>query len=363
MSSSTKVAVFIGRFQPAHRGHIDLIRQCLNAADHVVVMIGSAFRAASPRNPFTWQEREAMLRAALESQQQSRIHCLPLRDHFDTARWAEELADRVNSFCGQRWGNEVEILLANRFQQPSVGQNPKFTHWSRLNLPRTENINSESIRNSLFNQVHHRKDVANEIVAEQLDSIIPKAIMDILKRWQSSSQFRSLADEWLSLHNYKRAWDNAPYPPIFVTADSVVVCQDRVLLVQRAKAPGKGLWALPGGFIEVDEPIQQSALRELEEETCIDVSAEELVRLCRSSFVCDHPNRSERGRIITHAFHFDLGNRSLPKIRAADDAMDTKWVPISQLTSMEDQFHDDHFSILDRCLGLLRDGKAPAEHG
>lgn len=353
LASSTKVAVFIGRFQPAHRGHVELIRQCLRSADYLLVIVGSAFRAASPRNPFTWQEREVMLRAAVDAGDQQRVHCLPLRDWFDTRRWADDLAMQVNAYCRQNWRAEVEVLLANKFQQPHVNRHPDLARWSRLDLPRTPNIASEAIRDTLFNQVHRRKDVENELDTKQLESVLPASTLQFLRQWQSSPQFVSLAEEWLNLHCYKRAWDSAPYPPIFVTADSVVVCQDRVLLVQRAKAPGKGLWALPGGFIEVDEPIQQSALRELVEETCIDVPVEELERSCRSSFVCDHPNRSERGRIITHAFHFDLGQRTLPKVQAADDAIDTKWVPLSQLVTMEDRFHDDHFAILDRCLGLL----------
>jgi len=68
--------------------------------------------------------------------------------------------------------------------------------------------------------------------------------------------------------------------------------------------------------------------------------------------VFDHPDRSLRGRVITHAHYFDLGSRRLPEVAGGDDAADARWVPIPQLRAMEDQFHDDHFHVLDAFLEL-----------
>ena len=64
--------------------------------------------------------------------------------------------------------------------------------------------------------------------------------------------------------------------------------------------------------------------------------------------------RSQRGRTITHAHHFDLGDRELPEVRADDDAASVEWVPVAQLAAMEDRFFDDHFHMLDHFLGLTR---------
>jgi bifunctional NMN adenylyltransferase/nudix hydrolase len=68
--------------------------------------------------------------------------------------------------------------------------------------------------------------------------------------------------------------------------------------------------------------------------------------------VFDHPDRSQRGRVITHAHYFDLGDRKLPEIAGGDDAEDARWVPLAGLAALEDQFHDDHFHILDSFFGL-----------
>jgi bifunctional NMN adenylyltransferase/nudix hydrolase len=70
--------------------------------------------------------------------------------------------------------------------------------------------------------------------------------------------------------------------------------------------------------------------------------------------VFDHPDRSLRGRTITHAHYFDLGDRELPEVQADDDAQAVEWVPIEKLSALEDRFHDDHFHMLDHFLGLTK---------
>ena len=70
-------AVLIGRFQPVHSGHLALLHAALAQARQVVVVVGSAFQARTPKNPFTWPERAALLRACLPEDVQARLHILP----------------------------------------------------------------------------------------------------------------------------------------------------------------------------------------------------------------------------------------------------------------------------------------------
>ena len=125
-----------------------------------------------------------------------------------------------------------------------------------------------------------------------------------------------------------------------------------MLLIERGRAPGKGLMALPGGFIEQRETAYQSALRELHEETGLALPPDTMQRSLCAAQVFDHPDRSQRGRTITHVHYFDLAERELPPVRAGDDAAKAMWVAIDRLTALEDRFLDDHFHILDRFLGL-----------
>jgi ADP-ribose pyrophosphatase YjhB (NUDIX family) len=84
-------------------------------------------------------------------------------------------------------------------------------------------------------------------------------------------------------------------------------------------APGRGLWALPGGFLEKRERLLQGALRELKEETGLDMAVVDAVHALREVVVFDHPLRSARGRILTHVHWFDLA-QTPPAVQGADDA-------------------------------------------
>jgi bifunctional NMN adenylyltransferase/nudix hydrolase len=107
---------------------------------------------------------------------------------------------------------------------------------------------------------------------------------------------------------------------------------------------------LPGGFVEPDERIQDSAIRELAEETRLGVSADTLRAALRTVTVFDHPFRSLRGRAITHVHHFVLDDHANISLEAGDDAKEAVWTPISQLAGLEDQMFEDHFVILKRLI-------------
>jgi bifunctional NMN adenylyltransferase/nudix hydrolase len=183
----------------------------------------------------------------------------------------------------------------------------------------------------------------------------PPSTVAFLRSWTALPFFEELVVEWRMLKRYKQAWRAAPYAPTFVTVDAVLQCAGHVLLIRRGKAPGRGLLAVPGGFIEARETAWQSCLRELEEETHLKLLEETMRRSLRSVAVFDHPDRSQRGRTITHAHHFDLGDRERPEVRADDDAASAEWIPIAALAAMEDRFFDDHFHMLDHFLHLTTD--------
>jgi bifunctional NMN adenylyltransferase/nudix hydrolase len=149
------------------------------------------------------------------------------------------------------------------------------------------------------------------------------------------------------IKKYKESWKAAPFPPTFMTVDAVVVQSGHVLLVQRGDMPGKGLWALPGGFLNQGETMLDGAIRELKEETKIKVPVPVLKGSNKGSKTFDAPNRSQRGRTITQAFYIDLGfAEELPRVKGSDDAEKAFWVPLSEVVAKRDQFFEDHFHII-----------------
>lgn len=137
------------------------------------------------------------------------------------------------------------------------------------------------------------------------------------------------------------------YPRPMVTVDVVILTlrEDdlQVLLIRRKNPPFAGMWAIPGGFIGIDEPLEKAALRELEEETGIrDVHLEQL-------YTFGDPGRDPRGRVITVAY-LALLPPDRTTVRAGDDAADARWWSVHNLPPLA----FDHDRILACALERLR---------
>jgi 8-oxo-dGTP diphosphatase len=128
------------------------------------------------------------------------------------------------------------------------------------------------------------------------------------------------------------------YPRPCVTVDVVVLTRERrprVLLIRRKKEPFAGAWAIPGGFIEMDETLEQSARRELREETGLVVGELEPVG------VYGDPGRDPRGRTISVVSLARI-EAPPPELQAADDAAELAWHRLDELPDLA----FDHAEIL-----------------
>jgi 8-oxo-dGTP diphosphatase len=143
------------------------------------------------------------------------------------------------------------------------------------------------------------------------------------------------------MHTYK-------YPRPALTVDCIVFGLDaqqelKVMLIQRDISPFQGQWAIPGGFVRMDETLEQAALRELQEETGIhDVFLEQL-------YTFGDLERDPRDRTITVAY-YALINLVDQQIQAATDAREANWFPISEIPELA----FDHDQILQTAIARLR---------
>jgi len=129
------------------------------------------------------------------------------------------------------------------------------------------------------------------------------------------------------------------YPRPAVTTDVALITGSdhthKILLIQRANEPYKDLWALPGGFVDIDEDLKTAALRELEEETGIkDIEINQLKTY-------GAVNRDPRHRTISVVFYAQVDHEL--KAIGQDDAADAKWFPLDNLPKLA----FDHASIIE----------------
>jgi 8-oxo-dGTP diphosphatase len=120
------------------------------------------------------------------------------------------------------------------------------------------------------------------------------------------------------------------YPMPAVTADMVAISRERpyrVLLIKRKRRPFQGTWAIPGGFIEIDEDLEDAARREFQEETGL--AAERVQQV----HAFGDPKRDPRGRTISVVFVTRFAVRSATP-RAADDAAEVAWHPLGDLPKL-----------------------------
>lgn len=345
-SSTYDVVAYVGRFQPFHDGHLALLMKALEHGKKVVVALGSAFQARCEKNPFTWKERASMIRVALPEEVRDRVVFEPIRDYYEDEDWVQAVTEAVT----RHTGGSRDVALIGHFKDASSYYLNRFQNWNLISCDRLSEIDATTLRRIFFGTEATSPESAFALMSEYM----PESVVGYLRGWIQLPYYKALVKEHRKVAADLAAWEGSPYTPIFVTADNVVTCAGKVLLIQRKNAPGEGLYALPGGYIEPDERVYQAALRELREETNFAMLDSLLAPCFCGVKVFDHPGRSARGRIITHAHHFALAGDRVPQVQGGDDASLATWVDIAELAALEDRFFEDHFHILDSFLGLTR---------
>ncbi len=324
--------LFIGRFQPPHSTHIAVMLEGLTRVQKLIVVIGSAKNARSTKNPFTADEREQMITDCFEAHgiARSRFGFVQVRDYFyNEAMWLASVQQGVQSITK---GSE-DIVLLGHVKDGSSYYLRSFPQWNFSPTDIVSHLNATQIRNALWD---NRTDTALESV--------PTPVAEFLKDFEKTSACTDLRAEYEYIQDYRAQWASAPYPPIFVTTDAVVMKSGFVLVIKRGGHPGKGKLAMPGGFLNPKETLIDGCLRELLEETEMKL---DWSKYLKSTQVFDYPERSLRGRTITHAYHFDLGLGSLPIVKGSDDAADAHWMPLSEALAHPELFFEDHHAIIE----------------
>ena len=338
MSKEYGTLVLIGRFQPLHNAHLEIIKRATALTDQLVIITGSSAQPRTYKNPFTSQERAQMIKAATGGLSMQ-IH---IEENVDTIYNDQAWAVRVQGIVSKYRILGTKTAIIGHKKDESSFYLDMFPQWGYVDIEEIEPLSAVNIRDLYFKQSFNSNFIKN---------VVPQTTYDFLMNFRQTEEFQQIIREREFVINYKKQYASLPYPPIFSTADAVVIQSGHVLMIRRRAEPGKGLWALPGGYVNAntDKSVESAMLRELREETQIKVPAPVLKGNIVRSKVFDAIDRSPRGRIITHAFHIVLPDGELPKVKGSDDAEKARWVPIAEVKS-EDCF-EDHYEILQHFVG------------
>lgn len=332
------VGIYIGRFQPLHIGHITIIAYMQKKYDHIIVLVGSANQRASIKNPFSFEQRKLWLEqsfydlAGHDSSQ--KISVLPLNDYrYNEAKWEAELTAQVQSATN----NTDTISLVGHEKDDSSYYLKSFPQWAYDSVKQSIKISATPIRKAWF-----------EGQLNDFDGFLPTYVADYLNKKQKNHS--DIFDEYHFLEAEKLKFASYPYPETLklCTTDSVVVCQNKILLVKRGLAPGKHCWALPGGYVDKGERFLAGALRELYEETNIAVAEDDLKLVDSQLF--DDPKRTFGFDRMTIGHYFKLEG-DCPEVTAGDDAAEVEWVNFDHIKTIK--MFDDHGDIIDHFLDIL----------
>ena len=331
-----KIGVFIGRFQPFHNEHERIILENIDDYDNFCIVIGSSLKARDSKNPFTFEERVSMIKGSLTESQIQKTFFIKSVDHPDDTLWETNIISNVNRTAF--FLEKFDITLLCPKKDDSSYYLDMFSCWHKKEIEISDNaINATDIRKSYF----------LGISLPLYKNKIPKHTLNFLDNFKTSNNYITLQNDYKILKDIKESWKNSPYPPVFVTSDTLVKYHNKYLFIKRAyDAYGANQIAIPGGYLEQGLSLAENAQKELLEETNLKVPLDEFY----FSDTFDNPSRSLRGRIITQVFFVDITslNIDITQCNAGDDAGEIVWLTENDIADNQENFFEDHYFITER---------------
>lgn len=293
-----KRGIFIGRFQPFHLGHYGVIKKMEKAPDldEIIIGIGSAQCGNTTYNPFTFQEREKMVKESFPELAKP-SYIIKINDINDYPNWISHVESLCPQFNVVYAGSEIVKRLFSEKNYEVRG----FDESKRL-------FSATEIR-------------AMMVRGESWQNFIPAGTIKVVKEIGGVTRVRKLMSEFINPG---------------VTVDVIVNYKDKgVVLIKRKYEPFKDYWAIPGGFLDAGrETLEDAAVRELREETSLLVKKDDL-KLMR---VSSTPGRDPRGPTVSTIYYT---NKVEGTLHAADDAKE-----IDVFKVLPEKMAFDHANIL-----------------
>lgn len=352
-----KTYVFIGRFQPWHLGHQQIAEYALSKADKLIILVGSVEQSTDFKNPFTFEQRKKCIEESLtkiqakylSKNEYKEISILPVKDYlYNNNKWLNEVQHTIS----QNILSNEEVFLTGFKKDNSSYYLDYFPTWKTdFYNEKFDNIDAKSIRKEFFLNSYNLKE-EKDFKFKTTETV--NKFLYSFSHENKSKNYLNLKEEMEFTNKYREQFSGLKYNIPFLTGDAVVVCSGHILLIKRSALPGKGLYALPGGFVDSLNDLDQveTAIRKLKEETKIDVPVAVLKGSIKKTSDFSNPERSLNWRIFTKATLFQLQDKKLPKVKSGSDVEKVFWLPISEVIKNRSKFFEDHFHIIDTLLSI-----------
>lgn len=319
----SKLTVVIGRFQPLHNEHVRMIEHAISLGERTLVLVGSAFEPRTLKNPWTYEERRAMLNAVFGN----RIGIEAIRDiPYDNESWFEYVKLTINSYLD--YGVDLsQITIVGCDKDDTTWYLNHFPEYG-LNLFEAETkLDATAIRQDIW-EGHGL-----------MPGLVPGEVFDYISGWyeKDPQPLDRLMQKFVDVNKYQQQWGKGP----FLCVDSILMSEKEWFAIIEHQ---EGTLAIPGGFLDYGETTLNGARRECREEIGFDPGDSPT-----DLFIADAIGRDPRCHNVSTVYVWDVGD-DMPELTAGDptEVLGVRWMDWHEIQSRREEFRADHFHLIER---------------
>ncbi len=331
VNTGRNIGIIICRVEPPHLGHEMLAIESLKHCDRVIIVLGSAGKAADIKNPWSDMERVAMLEGVMRANNinDAQIRYESVHDHHTDEMWLVEVRTKLKKHIEPN----DNVILFGHDKDHTTFYLKLFPDWRLRECGSyDETLNATRIRNLIF-----------EDKLSEVEALVPPSVYKYLEGWVQSFDFTRLKAEYNHIKLLNKQYEGLKNEVTFTTVDALVTYRGKVLVITRkAKGGvGDGLLSLPGGFFNKGERLVDAAIRISKKKTQLTLKKEWIYK----TQIFDDPRRSNRGRIITHVYRFNI-----PPDYEVQQSLSGEWLDYAEVSLQSQNFFEDHAMIINEMI-------------
>ncbi len=303
-------AVYIGRFQPFHSGHLASVQFGLSIAKNVIIALGGFHLASSPTDPWTTLERKKMILKSLTSDERKRVKFVFIRDRlYDESLWKENLSTEIRLLTPSK----AKMVIIGHDKDESSYYLKIFPQWKFIDTGNFSDINGTRVRHEYF----------QNIISDE--NIVPKPVAHFLKVFQKRSIFTILQNEYFR-YNMNKTNQTKEMLVEFPEEPRILLQFGNYILLKKYKRQnGSSLYELP-------------LCKEIK---CLDEYQHSFVR--QYDFYCEkYDSTHTEGRKVRYYKISQEENFPIKKFKN----LEYQWMIFDDLVLNEEKMFADYYQIL-----------------